>query len=131
MTTTLEQMTAFIVGDADDAALEHIIEAVNTRRRGDRIKAETVAAATVTKGATVELAKLSPAYLNGLKGIVSEVDRPRRGKPRATVTLDADSTDVLRYNGSRKFFVAPGVTNYDLHGVPLTCCVTAEASAAE
>ncbi|MFC8880391.1 hypothetical protein [Streptomyces ardesiacus] len=124
-------MTAFIVSDADDAALDHIIEAVKTRRAADRRKAETVAAATVTKGATVQLTRLSPAYLNGLQGIVAEVDRPRRGKPRATVTLDADSTNVLRYSGSRKFFVAPGVTNYDLHGVPLTCCVTVEAPAAE
>ncbi|MEU2159425.1 hypothetical protein ABZ532_31350 [Streptomyces sp. NPDC019396] len=124
--TTLEQMTAFIVSDADDAALNHIIDAVNTRRKADRRKAEAIAAAKVTKGATVRLDKLSPAYLNGLRGIVAEITHPRRGKPHATVTLDADSTARLRYSG-RRFHVAPDVTNYDMHGVPLTCCVTEDA----
>lgn len=91
--------------------LERLDQQMRLRRR----TLESQRALSVTTGTQATLTNLSPKYLNGLTGTVTSISGSR-----ATVTLDEGSTISLRYAG-RKFYVAPGVTNYPATGVPLAC----------
>lgn len=111
MTTLTDAMT-FVQDHADEEALKRLQGAMRARH-------EVLAqrrAADVTVGCTVRLDGLRPQYLNGLTG---EVLATPDGCAR--IRLDEKSTEDLRYAG-RKYHVPAGVTNYELGGVPLTCC---------
>ena len=115
--TTFAEASEYVVSRADNHELDRIIDAVKERRRALR----AIVAASVRRGATVQLGGLSPKFLNGLTGEVTAID----GK-RATVRLDEESTDRLRYQYSPRYPVADGVTNRVINGVPLECCLPAE-----
>lgn len=95
-------------GDAD---LATVAQVVKDRRTELSMQLEI--------GRTVRIDGISPRYLNGLTGRVSEIQRGT-GKPTATVTLDVASTARLRATGRR--FVPPQEQNHPLGGIPLVCC---------
>lgn len=114
-TLTLNDVRAFISGYADEQDLDAITRAVKARSRAlmdDR-------AANLKVGTKVTLTNLSPKYLCGLTGTVKLLQGSR-----ATVTLDAVSTEALRRSG-RSYYVPVDVKEYDLSGVPSGCCIPA------
>ncbi len=115
-TTTLTDATDFIVSRASEEALTQIIEAINQRRKA----LAAIRTASLVTGSDVRIANIKPHYLNGLTGTIVWID----GKA-ATVELDTESTDRLRFTPSNKRFVVPSDdSRYELPGVPLACCLT-------
>lgn len=108
---TTAEVRAFIFA-CDSAALADLQRQIKARHKALRAQA----AASVSVGATVTLEGLSPKYLNGLTGTVTSIDRAR-----GSVTLDEASTQRLRFDGARRFFIAADATEYLLGGVPLGC----------
>jgi hypothetical protein len=116
-TPTLAVATDFILSHATEQDLTRITEAVKQRRAA----LAAVRTASLTTGTPVRIANISPRYLNGLTGTLGRID----GK-HATVILDAESTDRLRFTPSNKRFDVPFDTaSFDLPGVPLSCCLPA------
>lgn len=112
---TLAVATDFILSHASEQDLTHITEAVKQRR----VALVAIRTASLTTGTRVRIANIKPLYLDGLTGTICQID----GK-HATITLDADSTDRLRFTRSNSQFVVPLVeTSFDLPGVPLSCCL--------
>jgi len=117
MTTTpaLAVASDFILSHATEEDLTRITETVKQQRT----TLAAIRTAALTTGMPVQTAGLSPRYLNGLTGTISRI-----GGKRARVTLDAESTDRLRLSPTnRRFHVPFDATNYDLTGVPLSCCL--------
>lgn len=110
-TTTLTDVLGFVLGSAEQSDIERLYAAIKQRQQVLR----AVKAAAVSEGATVKLEGLSPKYLNGLTGAAQNIQGQR-----CDVKLDETSTMTLRFTG-RRFFVPPGVTNYVVTGVPLSC----------
>jgi len=113
-TPTLQSATEFVLSHATDDDLNRLFTAIKQRRAA----LGSIRTATLTTGTTVRLASLTPKYLNGLTGRIAQID----GK-RATVALDADSTDRLRYTSQSRYVVPTDATSFDLRGVPLACCL--------
>lgn len=111
--TTLTDAMSFVQDHADESDLTHLMSAMRARRQ----ILDQRRAATVTVGATVRLDGLRPQYLNGLTGEVMALP-----DGRARIKLDEKSTQDLRFAG-RKYHVPADVTNYELGGVPLPCCI--------
>lgn len=113
--TTLQDVIAFIASEADADDISRIHGATKQRTRTLR----DIRAAAVKIGSEVKITDISPKYLSGMRGEVTEIN----GK-HATVLLTKDDTDVLRYSG-RRFFVPSGVDRYTLGGLPLSTLVAA------
>jgi Pyruvate/2-oxoacid:ferredoxin oxidoreductase gamma subunit len=111
---TLQSATDFVLSHASDDDLTRLAAAMKQRRAA----LGSIRTATLTTGATVRIAGIRPKYLNELTGQIARID----GK-HATVTLDADSTDRLRYASQSRFVVPTEAASFDLRGVPLTCCL--------
>lgn len=107
----------FIAAEASADDLDRVIDAVKTRRQ----MLAAARAAAVQKGASVTLVNLSPKALNDLQGTVETITKGR-GQSRADVRLTKESTDTLRWSGTR-FAVPSDVTEYVVRGVPLTALV--------
>ena len=105
-----------IVLNADEDDLNRIIQSVKDRRK----VLAAARAADVHIGATVMLTGLTPKYLNGLTGVVVRDPHGRSGTRAFGCKLDKNSTALLRRSGTR-FFVAEGVEEYVLPGVPMSC----------
>jgi hypothetical protein len=101
-----------ILALSSDADLATVAQVVKDRRTELSMRLEI--------GRTVRIDGISPKYLNGLTGRVSDIQRGT-GKPIATVTLDVASTARLRAVG-RRTFIAPQEQNHPLGGIPLVCC---------
>lgn len=101
---------------ASDDELDAFFAAIKNRRTA--LLAQR--ALTVQIGTKVRLTDLSPRYLNGLTGTVSEF---RSGRKYVTVMLDEDSTQRLRIEGRRKYHVTPEQTEWPLGGIPTGCCI--------
>jgi len=110
--TTLTDVATFITNEATEDDIDRIYDFCKTRNKTLR----TVRAASVQRGAKVELAHLSPKYLNGLRGVVETIAGERCG-----VRLDDASTDRLRFSGTR-YYISPDTTEHLLDGVPLSSC---------
>lgn len=111
---TLADVLQFVASHATETDIGAIHDAARMRTKA----LHAVRAATVTLGANVRFAGLSPKYLNGLSGTVVEISGQR-----GTVRLDEKSTAALRRQG-RRFYIAPTVAEYEMSGVPLSCCIT-------
>lgn len=114
-TITLSDVVAFL-NNATEYDLDIIHKSSNDRRRALRNQR----AAVVTVGMNATLGDLSPKYLNGLSGKVTAINGQR-----GTVTLDEQSTNNLRFFGSRRFPIPMDVKEYDLPGVPLSSIIPA------
>ncbi|MEX5711949.1 hypothetical protein AB1484_27550 [Parafrankia sp. FMc6] len=114
-TPTLAVATDFILSHATEQDLNRITETVKQRRTA----LAAIRSASLTTGTPVRIVNIKPRYLHGLTGTLGPID----GK-HVTVTLDAESTDRLRFTPSNKRFPVPyEATSYDVPGVPLSCCL--------
>ncbi len=112
---TLAVATDFILSHATEQDLTRITETVKQRRAA----LAAIRTASLTTGTPVRIANIKPRYLDGLTGTIGQIDGTH-----AMVILDAESTDRLRSTPSNRRFIVPfKETSYDLHGVPLSCCV--------
>lgn len=119
---TLQDTITYVTSQADEQALEHVIDAVKQRRKALR----SVRAAAVGVGAQVRIGEISPKYLIGMTGDVVDIVGNR-----ATVRLNEESTLLLRLKGTRRFYVPDDQLCYDLDGIPLSCCFTDEVNGSE
>ncbi|WNV83092.1 hypothetical protein [Umezawaea sp. Da 62-37] len=117
----LSDVVGYVLEHADDNDLAAIAQAMKSRRTILRMKA----AAAVTVQTRVTIDGLSPTYLNGLCGVVTEIVNGR-GEQLATVTLDKASTARLAVSSTRYGHLA-GRDSHDLRGVPLSCCKVTSA----
>jgi aspartokinase-like uncharacterized kinase len=111
--TTLSDVLTYIVSEADDDAMDLIIDGVRQRQKA----LQQIAAASVRIGMETRIDGISPKYLVGMRGEVAGID----GK-RAEVLLDEASTRTLRFKGGRRFYIPSDTTRYLLGGIPLSCC---------
>lgn len=112
----LPDVIAYIIDKADESDLDTLT--LSIRRRRDALRA--VAAAAVTVGASVTIRDVSPKYLNGLTGTVTNIETRAR-KQIASVELDRESTRRLALS-STKYAYLIDHRSYELSGVPLACC---------
>lgn len=101
-------------------ASEADLAAISREIKSSRTILSAEAAAKVTEGARVTLDNLKPQYLEGLTGIVTQIEQHRRGNPRATVTLDLSSTRRLAQQPMYSHLAT--AESYALRSVPLGCC---------
>ena len=101
--STIQDILANATGDD----IDQVISACNTRRATLR----QMDAAALRVGEKGRTKGLSPKYLNGLTGMIESP---------SVIRLDEASTEILRYSGKR-FYVAPGVKEYVLRGIPAGC----------
>lgn len=113
-TPTLQSATDFVLSHATDDDLTRLAAAIKQRRPA----LASIRTATLTTGVAVRIANVKPKYLDGLTGRIAQID----GK-HATVALDADSIDRLRYTSQSRYVVPTEATSFDLRGIPLTCCL--------
>lgn len=116
-TVTYDDVIKFITTEADYDQLRGIFDAGNARRKIVSSMETARKAATIKVATEVELSNLSPKYLNGLKGKVTEVD-----KNRVTVELDADSTARLEMTNQRRFRRFAADKAITIPGVPVSSC---------
>ena len=109
LTNTIE----FITDSATETDIDRVIDAINVRRTALRARA----AAAVTVGMATRIEGIKPNSLSGLTGTVTRIEGNR-----ATVRLDAASTRVARYKGARRFYIPADTTEYEMSGIPLSCC---------
>ena len=113
---TMSDVVGFIQEKADATDLDTVIDAVKTRRK--LLRDQAVAA--VKEGMTVTVHDISPKYFAGLRGTVKSINRLSR-KPNAVITLDRESTRTLAFS-STKYTSLADKDDFDLTGVPLSCC---------
>lgn len=101
----------------DDETLDVILEAL--QQRHDTLHEERAELAVI--GASVVLHDLRPNYLEGLEGVIEEIDED---EGCVSVRLNRISTGKLRFAGQRDFHVGAEL-NYLLTGVPASCCYSA------
>lgn len=106
-----------IVLNATEDDLDRIIAAIKERRK----VLATARASEVQVGMACTLTGLSPKYLNGLTGTVVRDPQGRSGARSFACKLDEASTKTLRWQASSRFYIAEGVTEYVLPGVPMQC----------
>lgn len=111
-TDQVSAVTAAVLALTSDADLATVLQVVKDRRTELSMRLEV--------GKAVRIDGISPKYLNGLTGRISDIQRGT-GKPIATVTLDVASTARLRATG-RRTFIPPQEQNHPLGGIPLVCC---------
>src|SRR5690625_1295834 len=106
-TTTLSDVLAYIANEATTTDVQPIADAIRQRQK----PLMDQRAATVTEGTTGTLANITPKYLNGLSGTVTDVIGSR-----ATFLLDEASTNILRATRQRRFPVSPNEERRTLNG---------------
>lgn len=112
-TATLSDVIEYVTDHADEQDLDRIYAAAKMRTKALRAKV----AASVRVGADVSMTGISPKYFEGLTGVVTRIDGDR-----ARVRFDERSTDVLRYKGSRRFFIPLDTKEFETGGFPLSTC---------
>lgn len=117
MATTLTDVIAFIVSDADHEALDRMGDAIRQRHKALRV----IIAAAVREGMETRIDGLSTQYLNGLRGTVQTIETNRQ-KSWANVLLDKESTDRLRWDRKSNKHIPTDTERYLLPGIPLSCC---------
>lgn len=110
---TFEDVLDYILDGASDEEIDRIWDAARTRQKVLRAKA----AALVSVGTRVSLTDISPKYMAGLTGDVTDITGSR-----ATVRFDGKSTLVLRRKGNRRFYIPRDVEEYEVSGIPLSTC---------
>lgn len=115
-TLTITDTVDFLHSQATEQDLDTVLQAIRLRRKA----LGNITASAVQVDLDVRLDGLSPKYLNGLTGKVTDLKGDR-----ATVRLDENSTDTLRVRSRGKRFYIPELTaEYDLGGIPMSCCHT-------
>lgn len=109
----LSQVTAHIAAHASEEDLARITEVTKERRKA----LAAIAAAAVTRGASVEIVNISPAAYKGKRGTVEKITDARR--PYASVKLTPESTKDLRWTG--RVTIPDEATEWTVTGIPLTC----------
>lgn len=99
---TLTDVIDFINRVGDEKVLAAVKNAATRRLENAR----QVRSMAITPG-------LSPNYLNGLTGEVATVQGNR-----ASVRLDSDSTNTLRFTKQKRFYIAADEETYVIAGVP-------------
>ncbi|ABW12005.1 hypothetical protein Franean1_2575 [Parafrankia sp. EAN1pec] len=114
-TPTLAVTTDFILSRATEQDLTHITETVKQRQAA----LATIRTTSLTTGMPVRIANIEARYLDGLTGTLGQIDGEH-----ATIILDAESTDRLRFTPSYMHFDIPSAaTSFDLRGMRLSCCL--------
>lgn len=106
---TLTDVIDFINRVGDEKVLAAVKNAATRRLENAR----QVRSMAITPGSKVQLDGLSPNYLNGLTGEVATVQGNR-----ASVRLDSDSTNTLRFTKQKRFYIAADEETYVIAGVP-------------
>lgn len=101
----------------DDETLDIVLAAL--QRRHDALHESR--ARMATKGASIVLHDVTPTYLDGLEGVIEDVDQD---EGCVSVRLTRTSTGRLRFIGRSEYRVGPE-TNFLLTGVPASCCYPA------
>ena len=109
--TSINDVIGFIAGHADENDINLIHQTIKTRN--SLLKSQRQS--DIKIGDQVELLGLSPKYLNGLMGVVSQ-----KGT-RSSIVLDERSTGRLRIAGRKRFWIAPDANEYELTGIPAGC----------
>ncbi|WP_433463920.1 hypothetical protein [Spirillospora sp. CA-128828] len=115
MSITQADILQYIIAVTDKSDLDRLAAAIRNRR-GDLL---SFRAASVKVGSTVRLDNISPKYLAGMTGKVTEID----GR-NCTISLTENSIKDLRYTPRGKN-IPPGAREY-LIRVPLKTCVPVE-----
>ena len=110
---TFEDVLDYILDGATDEEIDRVWDAARTRQKVLRAKA----AALVSVGTRVTLVDISPKYMAGLTGEVTQIVGNR-----ASVLIDGKSTMTLRYKGKRRFYIPRDVEEYEVNGIPLSTC---------
>jgi hypothetical protein len=105
------------IREVDDETLDVVLDAL--QRRHDALHEERADLAVL--GATVVLQDLRPTYLDGLEGVIEEIDED---EGCVSVRLNRVSTGRLRFVGQGDFHLGSEL-NFLLTGVPASCCYTA------
>ncbi|WP_439681638.1 hypothetical protein [Embleya sp. MST-111070] len=111
---TLENALAFILTTASEDDLARFDA---TARQRSVVNA-AARADLVEEGLTVRIDHLRNKYLNGLRGVVHSIDRPRAGRPTAIIRLDAASAKVAK---AWEPTLAGNASHCDIR-ISLTCC---------
>jgi hypothetical protein len=101
----------------DDETLDVVLAAL--QRRHDELHESR--ARQATPGSTVVLHDVTPTYLDGLEGVIEEVDDD---EGLVSIRLTRTSTGRLRFTGRSEYKVGQE-TNFLLTGVPASCCYPA------
>jgi hypothetical protein len=112
---TIAELLAGIHSLETQHDLDAVFEAYKSRSKALR----SVRAAAITLGNKVTIANITPKSLNGLTGVVTALG----SGTYATVTLDPESTDKLRWGRTSRFVIGPDETEYPLKGIPKSCLI--------
>jgi hypothetical protein len=113
---TITELLAGIHSLESQQELDAVFEAFKSRSKVVR----SIRAAAISLGDTVSIVNITPKALTGLKGTVNEL-----GPTYAVLTLDAESTEKLRWARTSRFTIPQDVTEFQLKGIPKTCLVSA------
>lgn len=119
MQLTAEQVIDWI-SDINDETIDDVLQALQNRH--DAL--HEARAAKVKKGMRVTIWDVQPECLNGLEGVVQEVDD---AEVEVEVRLSPMSTGRLRFTRGADY--RPGdQREYILRGIPASCCYTEQES---
>ncbi|WP_030237594.1 hypothetical protein [Streptomyces sp. NRRL S-350] len=115
MATTIafNEVITYVTNNSTAADLDRFDDNAEKRRKQLRSDRE----ASITAGQSVRLGGLKDFTLNGLRGTVASIDKRARGKAKASIRLDAEST--TRYRSEH--YLATDDAEYTLPGIPLAC----------
>lgn len=106
------------IGDINDETIDEVLQALQNRH--DEL--HEARASKVQRGMHVTIWDVKPEYMNGLEGVVEDVDA---AEVEAVIRLSPVSTGRLRFTRAAEY--RPGEQReYVLRGIPASCCYTDE-----
>ncbi len=121
MSITADAVDAFLTHQADEAQLDALYAV--TKKRRDAL--DVIRMSSIKVGDQVVTAHIKPKYYAGLRGTLTAITSPRRGRQGTVIRLDEASTERLR----KHEWIPDGATNYEVDVIPLNAVYLDENAA--